>query len=309
MKPTAKTVLTVTLLLGTGTGGIAAEPTSPKVRVGRVDSEASSTKLSREQGVPLAAFIQVADGLFCGSEPKTEADFAWLAQQGVRTLVSVDGVQPNLELANQYHLRYVHIPLRYQGVSRSQHLLLAAFADTSSEPTYVHCHHGQHRGPTAAAILGLLQGQLSRTAAIDVLRTAGTSRNYPGLWNSVRQWQPIKASETMPILSSSVKPQPMTDSMAEIDRFYDQVAHHFKNDSEVNWLRLSSDTQWLLDSLTEFRRMHSSESSRFRALSDEAKKRAAELRAAVSKQDTDAATSKITLLGKTCVKCHTRFRN
>ncbi len=43
--------------------------------------------------------LQVSGNVFSGAEPKTDAAFGQLAELGVNVIVSVDGVQPKVELA------------------------------------------------------------------------------------------------------------------------------------------------------------------------------------------------------------------
>src|SRR5690606_18255679 len=54
--------------------------------------------------------------LISGGQPKGDAAFSQLAEMGVKTIVSVDGAKPDLELAKKHGLRYVHIPIGYDGV-------------------------------------------------------------------------------------------------------------------------------------------------------------------------------------------------
>ena len=52
-----------------------------------------------------------------GAEPHEDVAFAELAELGVRTVVSVDGAKPQADAARHHGLRYVHIPIGYDGVS------------------------------------------------------------------------------------------------------------------------------------------------------------------------------------------------
>ena len=47
-------------------------------------------------------------------------------------------------------------------------------------PIYIHCHHGKHRSPTAAAVACVAAGLIDPANAETILRTAGTSENYRG---------------------------------------------------------------------------------------------------------------------------------
>jgi len=51
-----------------------------------------------------------------GGQPEGAEAFAELRALGVKTIVSVDGAKPDVELARTYGLRYVHLPIGYNGV-------------------------------------------------------------------------------------------------------------------------------------------------------------------------------------------------
>src|SRR5262245_46397548 len=51
-----------------------------------------------------------------GGQPDGELAFAKLKELGVKTIISVDGARPEVELAKKYGLRYVHLPHGYDGV-------------------------------------------------------------------------------------------------------------------------------------------------------------------------------------------------
>ena len=105
----------------------------------------------RQDGSRPANFTKIDEDLYFGGEPGANEAFAFLARLGIRTVVSVDGARPRLAEAEKRGLRYVHIPLGYDGVTTSAGMQLAALARNSQGPWYVHCHHGRHRGPAAAA--------------------------------------------------------------------------------------------------------------------------------------------------------------
>lgn len=63
--------------------------------------------------------------LLSGSSPEGELGFRSLQDLGVRTVLSVDGARPDVELARKYGLRYVHLPIGYDGITREQALRLS----------------------------------------------------------------------------------------------------------------------------------------------------------------------------------------
>ena len=79
-------------------------------------------------------------------------DCAELARLGVKTIVNVDGATPKLEMAQKYGLDYIHIPIGYDGITAEQSAAMVRVMREREGPFYFHCHHGKHRGPTAAAV-------------------------------------------------------------------------------------------------------------------------------------------------------------
>src|SRR5262249_8775366 len=132
--------------------------------------------------------LQVSAGILSGGEPHGTQGFCSLARLGVKTIVSVDGARPRVEEARSSGIRYVHIPIGYEGIAEPARLALARVAREADGPVYFHCHHGRHRGPAAAAIACVAAGNASGTDALKILEVAGTGREYAGLWRDVEQY-------------------------------------------------------------------------------------------------------------------------
>ncbi|MDX2198400.1 MAG: hypothetical protein SF069_05445 [Phycisphaerae bacterium] len=126
-----------------------------------------------------------AGRLICGAQPVGPAAFAELAAMGVRTIVSVDGVPPDVDAARAAGIRYVHVPLGYDGVPDAERLRLARATRDLPGPVFFHCHHGKHRGPAAAAATAVTLGWWSNDEAVAFLQRAGTSASYRGLYAAV----------------------------------------------------------------------------------------------------------------------------
>lgn len=131
---------------------------------------------------------RVGPGLWSGGEPAGDEAFAALAARGVRVVVSVDGARPDVEGARRHGLRYVHVPMGYDGVPPGAMEELAALGGVREGGVFVHCHHGRHRGPTAAAIVARACGAWDGPTANAWQREAGTSPEYAGLYRSVRDF-------------------------------------------------------------------------------------------------------------------------
>jgi protein tyrosine phosphatase (PTP) superfamily phosphohydrolase (DUF442 family) len=155
-----------------------------------------SADASRLELPGLHNVFRLTGRLYSGSVPEGDTGFASLRQLGVRTVISVDGARPDVSRARRFGLRYVHLPIGYDGVPEAQALRLARATRDLLGPVYVHCHHGKHRGPAAAAaVRRCLDTACDSEAAVAELRRAGTDPRYAGLYASVRTLHPPTAGE------------------------------------------------------------------------------------------------------------------
>src|SRR5207302_312223 len=122
--------------------------------------------------------------------------FRSLRDLGVKTVISVDGAKPDLARARRYGLRYVHVPIGYDGVPEQQALRLARAVRDLPGPVYLHCHHGKHRGPAAAAVVRrCLDEKCSVGQAVQWLRQAGTDPRYTGLYAAPEKFGALSDEE------------------------------------------------------------------------------------------------------------------
>lgn len=164
--------------------------------------------------------------VYSGSSPEGDAAFAALAGLGVKTIVSVDGAKPDVEGARRHGMRYVHLPHGYDGVGEAVERTLVQASRTLPGPVYVHCHHGKHRGPAAAAVLCLATEGWTRDTAEAYLRSAGTSTNYPGLYRSIRGFRPPTAAElaSLPAELPETAPVPgLVEAMVGVDLHWERL--------------------------------------------------------------------------------------
>ncbi len=130
--------------------------------------------------------FELSEHIISGSEPHGEAAFRLLEERGVKTIVSVDGKIPDIEMARRHGMRYVHIPIEYKGISKDEILRLAKTFRELEPPFYVHCFHGRHRGPAAAAVGRLVKDGVTRAQALAEMRQwSGTSSKYRGLYDTI----------------------------------------------------------------------------------------------------------------------------
>jgi len=164
--------------------------------------------------------------LYSGGQPDPEAGFRALAERGVTTVISVDGARPDLEHARRYGLQYVHVPIGYDGLSRQEAWAIAQAVRTSEGPVFIHCHHGKHRGPAAAALAARCAQNWDVNQALDWLNKAGTSPDYKGLFETVERFEPPTADELDRAditLTERVKVPDFVEGMIQIDERWEHL--------------------------------------------------------------------------------------
>lgn len=166
----------------------------------------------------LQNLLRIHSKLYSGGVPSGEKAFEQLRRLGIQTIVSVDGARPRIETARQFGMQYVHVPIGYDGVDPLAGLSLARIARDVEGPVYVHCHHGLHRGPAAAAIISMAAGRADGAKASEILNQAGTSKDYVGLWRDVLNYQTPDKDVKLPELVEFSKVDSVASVMAKIDR-------------------------------------------------------------------------------------------
>jgi protein tyrosine phosphatase (PTP) superfamily phosphohydrolase (DUF442 family) len=179
--------------------------------------------------------IRVTDKLWSGSGPETEEAFQSLKELGIRTIISVDGARPNLDLARKYGMRYVHLPVGYDGIPGEQGRKIALAVHHLPGPIYLHCHHGRHRGPTAAAVAWRSLDRSCRAEqALALLKKAGTDPRYVGLYDAVAKAAPLPEDvlATEPPEFPETTPVPaFVEAMVKLDTHW----HHLQGCRKAGW--------------------------------------------------------------------------
>ena len=169
---------------------------------------------------------RVTEKVISGAAPEGEAAFKKLRDLGVKTVISVDGAKPDVALAREHGLRYVHLPIGYDDVAPEEGMAIAKAIDELPGPIYVHCHHGRHRSAAALAVACVINGSLKPEQAESVLRTFGTGDNYTGLWASARSARPADKAALGAVKVDYVetaKVPPMADAMVQIDQTWERL--------------------------------------------------------------------------------------
>ena len=166
-------------------GSVAAALLATLVSCASPDEAPPTPAPAAEHAHALHNVHRVNDQLISGAVPAGDAAFDELAHLGVRTIISVDGATPDVARATARGLRYVHIPITYAEVTESERLELARAVRDLPGPIYLHCHHGKHRGPAAAAAAAVALRLLVPADAVEFMKRAGTAPSYEGLYECV----------------------------------------------------------------------------------------------------------------------------
>jgi len=257
--------------------------------------------------------MRLSPRIFSGSEPVGDPAFAKLAELGIRTIVSVDAVAPDVETARRYGLRYIHIPIGYDGIEQQAGLSIARVMRDRQGPVYFHCHHGRHRGPAAAAVACIADGALDHASARAALEAAGTSPAYAGLWRDVAGYKVPSPTAELPDLVEVARVDSVAEAMAKIGRTFDNLVLL----RDANWgqsrkspdLVASQQALLLQESFHELGRALAGEDAPYRQLLTEAETLSQSLRKALVDRDAERATAAFSALESSCKSCHRKHRD
>lgn len=262
----------------------------------------------------------VTPNVFSGAQPDGDAAFGALKDLGIKTILSVDGASPDVAAAGRYGMRYVHMPMGYDGLSEADGQAIAKALIELPGPIYVHCHHGKHRSAAAVAVACVYNGQLKPEQAEDVLKTFGTGKNYKGLWAAARNARPLD-------------PQVLRDlkvEYVEVRKIGDLAEMMVAVDKRMDLLKLLNQNRWALladhpdldpqhealqmqEHLIEIGRLESVDAypESFRKLLVEGEYASQSLHDALSTQpfDLQAANNAYTRLSTSCTACHIDYRD
>lgn len=263
---------------------------------------------------------RIADDLYCGSRPANVAAFAALRDLGVRTIISVDGAAPNVECARRFEMRYVHLPLGYDGIDPVRQQQLTQCAVFLEKPIYVHCHFGKHRAPAAAAFMMARTGRMDPADALSILKRAGTSRQYDGLYRDVLGAKPVakdQLQDRTDSLAETTPPEGLKKAMLAINRItsdldriqkanWRMIAQHPDLDPKSSAVQLAEQFRELARSLAKDSQHYSPD------LVSELKdteRIAWRLAGDIENADGESLSQHFATLRASCRSCHARFRD
>ena len=281
-------------------------------------------KLPVEDHADLHNVITLSKQIISGSEPHGRAALGKLRRMGIRTILSVDGKAPDIAGARALGMRYVHVPIQYKGISADQVASIAKAFRELDGPFYVHCFHGKHRGPAAAAIGRVVLDGTSREVALAEMRQCGTAAKYEGLYRTLAEQMLPTAEQTASYafkFDAVQRPEGIVDVMVVLTRAKDNLALAEKNGwqpdpahPDIDGLQearkmleafeAAETLEEFKDGEDDYRRWFSESTTASRRLVEALKHAKTGRRSALSD-----ATANFAIVRNACSACHSEYRN
>ncbi|RYX86747.1 hypothetical protein EON83_00780 [bacterium] len=262
--------------------------------------------------------LKWSDNIYSGSCPDGDEGYKALAEKGIKTIVTVDGAKPDLEVAHKYGLRYVHIPVEYSGIAREDAIKIIRAVRDLPGPVFIHCHHGIHRGPAATAMVAIALANYDTAKADAALKQAGTGANYKGLWKDVDEFKVPTQAEIDAADNSfpeSSEPSSLATSMVHVDERFGGItaikANGFKPVAAHPDIDPAHEALLLREAFTELGR---SEATTKRGADYAAKMKAAvdasqKLEDAIKAGKVEEANAAYDATKASCGSCHKLYRD
>ena len=217
-------------------------------------------------------------------------------------------------------MRYVHIPIGYDGIPPEKALLFAKAFTSLPGPFYVHCHHGKHRGPAACALARMMIDGIGAEQAVAEMKEAGTDPRYRGLYAAPSRFVRPTADELAAVTADlpEVAPIPgFQQAMVTLDQGWTRV----QDVKKAGWATPADhpdvapehEALMLAELLRELARREEvgARPAVFKLHLAAAEKAAWEMEAALeaSPADAKAAGSAFDRVQQSCAACHASFRD
>lgn len=272
--------------------------------------------------------VTYSTGVFTGSVPEGPEGFETLHAMGVKTIISVDGAEPEVAKAKALGMKYVHLPIGYNGMDSQRTLELAKAVQVAQQenpdaPVYMHCHHGKHRSAGALGASAVTLGYITPEQGVERMKVSGTAPNYTGLYKCVQVATPASPAQ-LAALPSTFPEVWKTTSLVHAMVEMDEVFEHLKAIEKAGW-RAPKDHPDLVP-VAEAGRL----ADLFRNLRDDAavqkkpaefttwlladSKKAEALETDLAKWQGDGAAPEslskhMKLLAASCKECHVKYRD
>lgn len=312
---------TIAACVAGGLSGCQAAPEKPGATSVPVSLPPPSAAQTTPQDYPgLHNVVAFSDGVYSGSVPEGDAGFESLRAMGIRTVLSVDGALPELDRSKAAGLRYVHLPIGYNGFDDARRLELTRVVRDLPGPIYIHCHHGKHRSAAAAGAAAVSLGRMTPDEAVARMKVSGTAPAYTGLYACVASatQQSNRAIDTASAaFPEASMPSGMVQSMVAID----DATEHLKLIEKAGWITPSDHPDLVpvaeagrmadvLRLLSEDKKVQR-EPEGFRTILAAAAAAAQRLEDQLARPPVDAkrASADMAIIVKSCKECHVPYRD
>ena len=268
--------------------------------------------------------VAYVPGIWSGAAPEGEFAFESLRRLGVRTIVSVDGAAPEVDLARAEGIRYVHLPIGYDGMSRDRTLEIARAIRDLPGPVYVHCHHGKHRSAAAVGAAAVTLGLADAATMRSRMEVSGTAPSYTGLFRCVETATVVPAA-AIDVADGTFPPIAATPDLVKAMVEIDLAFEHLKDIEKAGWtvppehpdLVPAAETGRLADLLRNLAKDPAvakdppDHAERYPRISAEA----SELEGALLRRDREGGVDPAELsrmlkgIAASCKECHVRYRD
>jgi hypothetical protein len=262
------------------------------------------------------------EGFYSGAVPEGPKAFASLRAMGVKTIISVDGAEPDVAAARAQGLRYIHLPIGYNGFddTRKMQLVRATRDAMADGDVYLHCHHGKHRSAGAAATAAASLGWITPDQGVARMKVSGTAPNYKGLY-SCAAGSTVLANDIIDAVPAQFpeisRPESFVLAMVEID----EATDHLKLIEKAGWVAPSDHpdlvpaaeagrlADHLRDLITSKRTIREPQDFATVMRTSHEMAQALEDTLAAPTLNPATASAQFKLVVASCKDCHTRFRD
>jgi hypothetical protein len=203
---------------------------------------------------------------------------------------------------------------------------LAKAVRDADGPIYIHCHHGKHRSPAAAAVACVANGYIEPHEAVRILNVAGTNPNYRGLFDAVAHAARMSDSAIDACAADfqeTVKLPALAEAMVGLDETFERL----KDFALVDWKTIPShpdlhpvhETLLLVEHFQEIERLESvqRESKEFLVQLKESIELSRQLMTLLEVGQTSISgrINKVSIdrtfqaISSNCAECHRQFRD
>jgi protein tyrosine phosphatase (PTP) superfamily phosphohydrolase (DUF442 family) len=258
--------------------------------------------------------LHVSEKIYSGGVPMEDAGFQSLGKLGIKTIITVDGAKPDVARAKAAGMRYVHLPFGYDGCPVPTANAIAKAVRDLPGPVYIHCHHGKHRSPVAAAMASTVLDGITGEEAINILERAGTDKNYTGLYEDVRTYRPPGkvALDRLKVEFPEIARTPeLVDAMVAVEMRHDCLLKLQKDGWRSTDTHPAHEALQLQELFTELNRTGDTQMrpADYRKWMRQAEVNGKALETALRAGNMDEASAKLGRLTAGCASCHAKYRN